>query len=144
MTTFQDFAFKLLVVEELMYRAGTLTPVFDLRAHMRGLGVKDLDTYVERNGLQYTVLDEARAYFEALEIPAELLAGVEHLVFDGGNRVFMECAPVWDGEDDLFHVRRLDDVELLPNLRLFTGGRALEHMVPGASEILAARGVVTR
>lgn len=144
MTVFRDFAFKLLVVEKLMYGDETLSPAFNLRQHMRARGIEDLDAYVGENGLEYTILDEARTYFENLEIPAELLAGVEELTFDGGHQVFMECAPVWDGEDDLFDVHRLDDLDLLPNLKSFTGGRELEHMLPGARDILAARGIATR
>ncbi|WP_030546757.1 DUF6892 domain-containing protein [Streptomyces albus] len=144
MTAFRDFNFKLLVVEKLMYWDKTLTPPFSMREHMRARGVEDLHTYVEEHGLEYTVLDEARAYFEALEIPAGLLATVEELTFDGGHQVFMECAPVWDGEDDLFDVRSLDDLDLLPNLKLFTGAEMLELMVPGGLEILTARGIAVR
>ncbi|MGW7456005.1 DUF6892 domain-containing protein [Streptomyces sp. NPDC054787] len=144
MTTFRDFNFKLLVVEKLMYWDETLAPAFSLEQHMRARGIEDLDAYVKENELEYTILDEARAYFEELEIPPELLATVEELTFDGGHQVFMECAPVWDGEDDLFDVGCLDDLELLPNLKLFTGGRDLEHMVPGALEALAARGIAAR
>lgn len=144
MSAFRDFNFKLLVVEKLMYWDGTLLPAFSLREHMRARGVEDLDRYVQDNALEYTVLDEARAYFEELEIPAELLATVEELTFDGGHQVFMECAPVWDGEDDLFDLHSLDDLHLLPNLRLFTGALALKHMIPGAPDILAARGIATR
>ncbi|ALC25126.1 DUF6892 domain-containing protein [Streptomyces pristinaespiralis] len=144
MTAFRDFNFKLLVVEQLMYWDKTLTPEFSLREHMRARGVEDLDAYVEEKELEYTVLDEARAYFEALEIPAELLATVEELTFDGGHQAFMECAPVWDGEDDLFDVRSLDDLDLLPNLKLFTGARELTLTIPDAVEVLEARGIATR
>lgn len=144
MTVFRDFNFKLLVVEKLMYWDETLTPAFSLREHMRERGVEDLDAHVEDNELEYTVLDEARAYFEALEIPAELLATVEELTFDGGHQVYQECAPVWDGEDDLFDVRSLDDLDLVPNLKLFTGEWELKHMIPDALEILAARGIAVR
>ncbi|QNE77216.1 hypothetical protein F0344_23730 [Streptomyces finlayi] len=144
MTVFRDFNFKLLVVEKLMYWDETLTPAFSLRDHMRTHGVDDLDAYVEDKDLAYTVLDEPRAYFQALEIPAELLATVEELTSDGGHQVFHECAPVWDGEDDLFDVHSLDDLDLLPNLKLFTGARELEYMLPGSLEILAARGIESR
>ncbi|MEV7507107.1 hypothetical protein AB0O57_03990 [Streptomyces sp. NPDC091201] len=143
MTGFRDFNFKLLVVEKLMYWDETLKPAFDLRAHMRARGVQDLDAYVAANGLEYTVLPEARAHFEELEIPAELLATVDELTFDGGHQVFQECAPVWDGEDDLFDLHSLEDLRLLPNLKLFTGADALEYMLPGALDTLAAHGVAS-
>ncbi|MFI6638895.1 DUF6892 domain-containing protein [Streptomyces sp. NPDC050504] len=140
---FRDFNFKLLVVEKLMYEDETLVPAFDLSEHMRAHGVDDLARHVRENGLEYTVLAEARAHFEQLEIPAELLASVEELMFDGGLQVFAECAPVWDGEDDLFDVRGLDDLDLLPNLKVFSGVDALEYMLPGATEVLTARGIET-
>ncbi|MFE9093402.1 DUF6892 domain-containing protein [Streptomyces sp. NPDC007264] len=144
MAAFRDFSFKLVVVEKLMYGDKTLTPAFSLEQHMRERGVEDLHRYVEENDLAFTILDEARAYFEALEIPEELLATVDELTFDGGHRVYMECAPVWDGEDDLFDVRSLDDLDLLPNLELVIGAQDLEYMCPGATDILAARGITGR
>ncbi|MFH8759986.1 DUF6892 domain-containing protein [Streptomyces atroolivaceus] len=92
------------------------------------------------NGWEHTVLDEARAYFEALEISDELLATVDELVFDGGNQVFHECSPVRDGEDDLFDVRSLDDLPLLPNLKRVLGADDMVA-VPGEEEAFAARGI---
>jgi hypothetical protein len=144
MTVFHDFNFKLLVIEKLMYWDQTLSPAFSLRDHMRARGIDDLDAYVYANELDFTVLPEPRAYFQELEIPVDLLATVEELTFDGGHRAFMECAPVWDGEDDLFDVRSLDDLDLVPNLKLFTNGSMLERMLPGSLQILSARGIVTR
>ncbi|MFD6530587.1 DUF6892 domain-containing protein [Streptomyces sp. NPDC060184] len=144
MTAFKDFNFKLLVVEKLMYWDETLLPAFSMAEHLRARGIEDLHDYVEENGLEFTVLAEGRAFFEELEIPAHLLATVEELTLDGGHQVYMECAPVWDGEDDIFDVHSLDDLDLLPNLKLVTGGRALEHMVPGSLDVLAARGIAAR
>ncbi|MEU3220365.1 hypothetical protein [Streptomyces sp. NPDC006971] len=143
MAVFRDFNFKLLVVEQLMYIDETLTPRFSIEDHMRARGIDDLHAYVEENDLEYQVLDEARAYFERLEIGDDLLASVKRLTFDGGNQVFMECAPVWDGEDDLFDVRSLDDLELVPNLKRFLGARSLTLTVPDAIETLRARGIET-
>ncbi|MFD6812157.1 DUF6892 domain-containing protein, partial [Streptomyces anthocyanicus] len=88
MTRFHDFNLKLLVIEELMYQAGTLSPVYDLNARMAERGITDPASYVLENGLHEEVLPESREYFEALEIPAELLATVEELCFDAGADVF--------------------------------------------------------
>ncbi|MEU3657065.1 hypothetical protein AB0E67_30535 [Streptomyces sp. NPDC032161] len=143
MAVFRDFNFKLLVVEQLMYIDETLTPRFSVEDHMRARGIDDLHAYVEENDLEYQVLDEARAYFGRLEIGDDLLASVKQLTFDGGNQAFMECAPVWDGEDDLFDVRSLDDLELVPNLKRFLGARSLTLTVPDAIETLRARGIET-
>lgn len=138
MAQFTDFNFKLLVIEKLMYTDLTLTPQFNLA---RCLGVADPFGYAVERDLAYTVLDEARTYFEGLEISGELLATVDELMADAGNEVYHECAPLWDGEDDLFDVHSLDDLALLPNLKRVVGAEEGVLAVPDRLAILAARGI---
>jgi hypothetical protein len=132
---FQDFNFKLVVVEKLMYDDAALTPAFRI-ADVLPAG--DPWQYAYDRGLAYQVLPEARAYFSALEIGPDLLATVDELVLDGGLRVYQECAPVWDGEDDLFDIRSLADLPLLPNLRRVLGA---EFLGPELQAELTARGI---
>ncbi|MFG3528576.1 DUF6892 domain-containing protein [Streptomyces sp. NPDC047917] len=143
MPVFRDFNFKLLVIEQLMYEDEKLTPAFSIDECLRAKGITDPQLYAFDNDLAYTVLDEARAHFEALEISEELLATVDTLVLDGGLQVYYECSPVWDGEDELFDVESLDDLDLLPNLRRVTGAGDCGMGVPFKEEILAARGIVS-
>ncbi|MFG2430004.1 DUF6892 domain-containing protein [Streptomyces sp. NPDC048590] len=139
MAQFKDFNFKLLVIEKLMYEDETLTPAFSIDERMRDRGIADTVTYVYDNDLAFSVLEESRTYFEQLEISDELLASVDELLLDGGHQVYYECSPVWDGEDDLFDVRSLDDLALLPNLRLIDNADMLT--LPDAEDQLAARGI---
>ncbi|WP_326770863.1 hypothetical protein OG978_45185 (plasmid) [Streptomyces sp. NBC_01591] len=142
MITFSDFNFKLLVIEKLMYWDEVLTPQFSLGGHMREQsGITDLYQYVVDNDLAYKVLPEARAYFEGLDIPDELLLTVDELTIDGGHQVYQECAPVWDGEDELFDVRSLADLALVPNLQRIVGADEALLAVPDKLDVLAARGV---
>jgi hypothetical protein len=143
MSQFRDFNLKLLVIEELMYGPEPLLPVYDLPARLAERGIGDPASYVLKNGLHEEVLPESRAHFEALEIPAGLLARVEELCFDAGAEVFRHCAPAWDGEDDLFDVRSLDDLDLLPHLREVTFVEDGVLAVPDAAEVFAARGIDT-
>lgn len=106
---------------------------------MKARDIDDVQSHVFDNDLAHTVLDESRAFFKSLEMSDELLAGVESPVVDGGHQVYYECSPVRDGEDDLFGMRSLDDLALLPNLKHPTGTEMI--MVPGKEEILAARGI---
>ncbi|WP_393059447.1 DUF6892 domain-containing protein [Streptomyces sp. LN549] len=141
MPAFRDFNFKLLVIEKLMYEDKTLTPEFRIADCLKAKGIDDPQDYAYENDLAHTVLDEARAHFQALEISTELLATVETLDLDGGLEVYQECSPVWDGEDELYDVGSLDDLGLLPNLRLITG---VDNCGMGAAfdpEVLAARGI---
>ncbi|MFJ7771059.1 DUF6892 domain-containing protein [Streptomyces sp. NPDC097107] len=140
MATFKDFNFKLIVVEQLMFIDETLAPQFRLADLLKQKGLGDSPwEYAEQHGLAYQIVPEARSYFESLEISDELLAGVEELCMDGGNQVYQECAPVWDGEDDLFDVTSLDDLVLLPHLRRVLGS---EFLGPELLNVLSARGIV--
>ncbi|MCP3769984.1 MULTISPECIES: DUF6892 domain-containing protein [unclassified Streptomyces] len=139
MARFKDFNFKLVVIEQLMYIDEKLTPRFSLAGLLKEKGLGDAPwEYAQEHGLAYKVVPEARAYFESLELSDELLAGVEELCLDGGNRVYQECAPVWDGEDDLFDITSLDDLVLLPNLRRVLGSEFLD---PDLTAVLESRGV---
>lgn len=140
MTQFEDFSFKLLVVEELMYRSEALTPRFNWFDHLKAQGVDDPDDYSYQDENFAEILPECRDHFENLLIPRELLDSVTTILVDGGNEAFMHAAPSWDGEDDLFDVRSLADLDLVPNLRKIT---AEPHWFPpGAEEVFAARGII--
>ncbi|MGW4832992.1 DUF6892 domain-containing protein [Amycolatopsis japonica] len=127
---FTDFNFKLAVVQELMYNQ-ELFPKFDLREYAAEKGF----TY---DAGSVEAVPEAAAYFEALEVPAELAEKITEIEMDGGNEIYLEIAPNWDGEDSLFDVDEFADVEHFPNLKsmtlLFTGNDA-------ALESLRARGI---
>ncbi|HEX7309398.1 DUF6892 domain-containing protein [Lentzea sp.] len=122
---FTDTNFKLAVVQELMYNQDLL-PRFDLRAYAAEQGF----TY---DDLSFEAVPEALAYFEALEVPAELAEKITEIYMDGGNQIYMEIAPGWDGEDGLFDVAEFDDVRHFPGLKsmtlLYTGDdRVLEAL----------------
>jgi hypothetical protein len=115
-TRFKDFNVKLAVIQKLMYEDDVLTPRFDVYAFAEHYPARRID--VEAEG--YGVIPEVRAYFEALEIPASALRTIERLDQDGGDEIYLQLYPFWDGEDDVFNVRSAEDVALLPNLRVVT------------------------
>jgi hypothetical protein len=127
---FADTNFKLAVVQELMYNQDLL-PRFDLREHAAEQGF----TYDDRD---FGAVPEALAYFEALEVPAELAEKITEIEMDGGNEIYLQIAPGWDGEDDLFDVDEFADVRHFPNLKsmtlLYTGNEE-------ALATLRARGI---
>jgi hypothetical protein len=139
--TFKDFNFKLVLIDVLMYEQALLTPAFDLGARMRERGIDIPAVYVLENDIDDEVLDESRTFFEELEIGDELLAEVETLCFDAGQEIYRHCAPAWGGEDDLFDIRSLDDLALLPNLKRVTAVDDGTLVAPGKWEIFAARGI---
>ncbi|GAB3746347.1 hypothetical protein GCM10027598_84400 [Amycolatopsis oliviviridis] len=127
---FVDLNFKLAVVQELMYNQALL-PKFDLREYAAEKGFTYEDGSVE-------AVPEALEYFEALEVPAGLAEKVTEIDMDGGNEIYLEIAPNWDGEDGLFDVDEFADVRSFPNLKsmtlLYTGNEE-------ALKALRARGI---
>ncbi|GAA1329438.1 DUF6892 domain-containing protein [Saccharothrix algeriensis] len=127
---FADTNFKLAVVQELMYEQGLL-PKFELAEHAAERGF----TY---DGGSVEAVPEALAYFEALEVPVELAEKVTGIEMDGGNEIYLQIAPNWDGEDGLFDVDEFADLRHFPNLKsmtlFYTGNEE-------ALEALRARGI---
>ncbi|UOQ70754.1 DUF6892 domain-containing protein [Hymenobacter cellulosilyticus] len=115
-TQFQDFNFKLAVIQVLMYEQELLQPAFSLRAFAKTYQGRRID--IEKDG--YDIIPEVRDYFLALEIPAALLTQVEEIYQDGGDDIYHHLYPFWDGEDETFTITSTADLALLPNLRKMT------------------------
>lgn len=110
--TFTDMNFKILVIEELMYNHEVLTPKFNREEYLAEIGAAEPE-HGEPS-------PEARAWFEQLEVPEELVGRVTELYQDGGNETHMEIHPFWSGEDDYFNVHSAADAALFPNLKSIT------------------------
>ncbi len=113
---FQDLNFKLTVINALMYDSDALTPRFDVDEFVESYDKREIDT--EEEG--YEVIPEVLAWFEALQIPTALLASIERLDQDGGDEIWLQIIPFWDGEDDVFNIKSAADAALLPKLRSIT------------------------
>jgi hypothetical protein len=120
MTAFKDIVFKLVVINELMYKKEEL-PEFELKTVEDLIGKKlyvDANWVLPEDGF-YGMIPEVKAYFEDYDIPAELLASLDRLTWEAGEDLQGEVAPNWDGEDALFDLTAAsaEDLALLPNLK---------------------------
>ncbi|HEL1669728.1 TPA: hypothetical protein U0949_000671 [Streptococcus suis 2651] len=117
---FENFNFKLAIIQELMYNQEKLEPKFDAYKFCEEHGL-DYEEYGEEYA--YQVPPEIKAWFEQLEIPKSMAKYVKSLYFDGGNEVYLEAAPIWDGEDDLFEITKISESELsqCSNLKTIDG-----------------------
>ena len=109
MVEFKDFNFKLAVIQRLMYEQDVLEPRFDVYEFVKGYTARHID--IEEKG--YDIIPEVRHYFEQLEIPSETLSLVEEIDQDGGDEIYLQLYPFWDGEDDVFNIQSADDAALL-------------------------------
>lgn len=111
-----DFNFKLMVIQRVMYQDELLLPKFDVYEFASNYKERNIDL----DEIDYTVIPEVKAYFEALEIPLPLLWDIKELRASGGDEIYHQCIPQWDGEDDVFDIQSAADVIHFPNLKKIT------------------------
>ena len=109
---FDNFNFKLAVIQELMYEQEVLKPYFDIYDYATFKKAKwNLETGKNVRG--------AVNFFKELPIPVSMAEKVEKILMDGGNNIYGNIAPFWDGEDERFYIDKLSESELkqFPNLK---------------------------
>ena len=109
---FDNFNFKLAIIQELMYDINVLQPEFDIYEFAKEYKGEEIDTESD------TVIEPALDYFKNLQIPKSLAKEVGSFYMDGGNEVYMNIIPQWDGEDGYFDLNDVSLTELrqFPNL----------------------------
>ena len=109
---FDNFNFKLAIIQELMYDINVLQPEFDIYEFAKEYKGEEIDTESE------TAIEPALEYFKNLQIPKSLAKEVGSFYMDGGNEVYMNIIPLWDGEDGYFDLNdvSLEELRQFPNL----------------------------
>lgn len=116
---FKNFNFKLAVVQELMYVQEVLKPKFDVYDFCENYTKRDIDP----EEYYFEIIPEVKKWFQDLPIPASLAPLVTELYFDGGNEIYAQLIPFWDGESDDFDIESLteEDIRQFPNLKTIDG-----------------------
>jgi len=112
---FKDPNFRIAVLQILMYEQD-IFPAFDVWEFAKTYQKRKID--IEKEG--YDVIPEVMDYFNSLIITPEMLESIEEIYQDGGNDIYLNIIPFWDGEDDLFNITQTEDAALLPNLKKIT------------------------
>ena len=142
-TVFADFGLKLLVIEQLMYASDLLQP----RLSLEEFAEENPELEIDPDSIE--PIPAIREYFERLDIPRELMAGIETLYQDdgcgGGAEVYREFWPGWDPGcgDEIVPVTAaaLADLELLPALHTIESDSESpqEYLDPQVAQTLARR-----
>lgn len=132
-----SFPFRLAIIQHLMFEQALLTPRFDVYDFARDQGARSFDP----DEIGYEVIPAVRDWFGELPIPARLATHVETLVLDGGNDIYLQLIPQWDGEDDAFAIASLTAEDLAPFTRLRLVDDIGGFLGPDARTALIARGV---
>lgn len=113
---FDNLNFKLAIVQTLMYDLKLLDPSFDIYDFAKQHKDEEIDTE------SYTIIEPALNYFRNLPIPKGFASQVETIYMDGGNEVYMNIIPQWDGEDGCFDLNEvtLSELKQFPNLKNVT------------------------
>ena len=105
---FDNFNFKLCIIQVLMYEKKLLKPKFDIYEFAKCYPTREIN--IEEEG--YDPIKPAIEYFKKLEIPSSLASEIEEIIMDGGNDIYCQIFPFWDGEDGYFDLKRVSDAEL--------------------------------
>lgn len=110
---FENFNFKLAIVQVLMYDLEVLKPYFDIDDFAMQYEGKEIDTE------SFKVSKPVLNFFKKLPIPKSMAGLVEELDMDGGNEIYTNVFPMWDGEDAFFDLNAVTEEELkqFPNLK---------------------------
>ena len=110
---FDTLNIKLAIIQVLMYDLHLLQPEFNLYAFSEQYHGEKIDTDSD------TIIEPVLNFFKEMEIPKKLAPYVEMLYMDGGNDLYMNIIPQWDGEDDSFDLNKITLAELqqFPNLK---------------------------
>ena len=133
---FDNFNFKLAVIQELMYELEVLKPYFDIYDYKQFKKAKwNLETGKNIRG--------AVNFFKELMIPISMAERVEKIYMDGGNEIYGNIAPFWDGEDGRFDLDSLSETEVkqftnLKKMTIMTSnlGRIKELCEPMGIEVM--------
>ena len=107
---FKDFNFKLMVIQALMYEQNVLTPKFDIEEF-----AEQCKNEIDLQSME--PVDEVVKYFKKLPIPKSMAELITTLTPDGGDEIYAQVSPGWDGEDDWYYVKKGIDAAQFPNLK---------------------------
>ena len=118
-----------------MYQQERLKPRFDVHDFAKHHAKRDIDP----DSYYFEMIPEVKAWFEGLPC-LHHWPNMQRLSFDGGNDIYLELIPQWDGEDEQFNVTALSAQELaqFPQLREVSGSHWLS---PEVIELLTRHGV---
>ena len=113
---FDNINFKLTIIQVLMYDLEVLKPVFNIFDFSEESSELNIDTE------SMEIIQPALEYMMNLPIPKKYAEQVQEIYMDGGNEIYLNLIPQWDGEDDSFDLNEVSRKELqqFPNLKQAT------------------------
>ena len=113
---FDNINFKLTIIQVLMYDLRVLKPYFDIYDFADEFSELEIDTE------SMEIIQPALDYMIDIPIPKKYAEQVQEIYMDGGNEIYLNLIPQWDGEDDGFDLNEvsLKELQQFPNLKQAT------------------------
>ena len=113
---FDNINFKLAIIQVLMYDLEVLKPIFNIFDFAEEASELNIDTE------SMEIIQAALDYMIDLPIPKKYAEQVQEIYMDGGNEIYLNLIPQWDGEDDGFDLNEvsLKELQQFPNLKQAT------------------------
>ena len=113
---FDNITFKLAIIQVLMYDLEVLKPIFNIFDFAEEASELNIDTE------SMEIIQPALEYMMNLPIPKKYAEQVQEIYMDGGNEIYMNLIPQWDGEDETFDLNEvsLKELQQFPNLKQAT------------------------
>ena len=113
---FDNINFKLTIIQVQMYDLEVLKPVFNIFDFAEESSELNIDTE------SMEIIQPALEYMMNLPIPKKYAEQVQEIYMDGGNEIYLNLIPQWDGEDDGFDLNEvsLKELQQFPNLKQAT------------------------
>ena len=113
---FEDFRFKLVVLETLLGKNASFVEEFEKLTEKLE---EKYDDYIFEIGnfVNPVIVEPILKFLENVKLTAEDLEKVDKICFDGGLEIYGILCPNWDGEDYLFQTHSVKGFEKLKNLK---------------------------
>jgi len=134
---FKNLNFKLAIVEELMYNQRLLEPVFDVYDFAKDYAKRKID--IDSEG--YEIIPEVKKWFKDLPVSVALAEKVKTLYLDGGNDIYLQLCPFWDGEDGMYNINAITPEELAQFSNLKQIDAPGIDLSPKVRKLLAVNGI---
>ena len=114
--SFENINFKLAIIQVLMYDLEVLKPIFNIFDFAEEASELNIDTE------SMEIIQPALDYMINLPIPKKYAEQVQEIDMDGGDEIYMNLIPQWDGEDNSFDLNEvsLKELQQFPNLKKAT------------------------
>jgi hypothetical protein len=128
---FEDFGFKLAIIQELMYTKNLIKPKFDLHEFVEWYDKKKID--LDEEG--YEPISEVTQYFKELPIPKNLAKEITEIYQDGGNDIYLNLLCFGEGWEDFWDIEITTDANKFPNLKKAILCHAKENVIDELNEM---------